>query len=91
LWPAKDLQPSESLSPFLDEPDTHLENPPWAVDYIKYLRTFAGHSDSDRENSHIVITTHNPLAIAELSKSKCKILRLSKDGLNLPYRSHRSS
>ena len=65
---------AESDSLFLlDEPDTHL-NPRWAVDYLSYLRNFAGQSDGDRENSHILITTHNPLAIAELVKEQVQIL-----------------
>ncbi|ANT48868.1 AAA family ATPase [Mesorhizobium amorphae] len=63
---------SESLF-LLDEPDTHL-NPRWAVDYLSYLRKFAGQNDGDRENSHILITTHNPLAIAELAKEQVQIL-----------------
>lgn len=68
---------SESLF-LLDEPDTHL-NPRWAVDYLNYLRTFAGQGDSVRENSHILLTTHNPLAIAELVKEQVQILQLSRD------------
>lgn len=68
---------SESLF-LLDEPDTHL-NPRWAVDYLNYLRTFAGQNNDDRENSHILLTTHNPLAIAELVKEQVQILQLSKE------------
>jgi predicted ATPase len=68
---------SESLF-LLDEPDTHL-NPRWTVDYFSYLRTFAGQNDSDRENSHILLTTHNPLAIAELVKEQVQILQLSRE------------
>lgn len=68
---------SESLF-LLDEPDTHL-NPRWAVDYLSYLRTFAGQDDSERDNSHILLTTHNPLAIAELVKEQVQILQLSRD------------
>lgn len=63
---------NESLF-LLDEPDTHL-NPRWAVDYLSYLRKFAGQNDGDRENSHILITTHNPLAIAELEKEQVQVL-----------------
>lgn len=69
---------SESLF-LLDEPDTHL-NPRWAVDYFRYLRTFAGQSEGDRENSHILLTTHNPLAIAELEKEQVQILQMAPDG-----------
>ncbi|HDW3426911.1 AAA family ATPase [Klebsiella oxytoca] len=68
---------NESLF-LLDEPDTHL-NPRWAVDYLSYLRTFAGQGDSERANSHILMTTHNPLAIAELVKEQVQILQLSKN------------
>lgn len=69
---------SESLF-LLDEPDTHL-NPRWAVDYLSYLRKFASDGHSEREDSHILLTTHNPLAIAELVKEQVQILRLSADG-----------
>lgn len=70
---------AESDSLFLlDEPDTHL-NPRWAVDYLSYLRKFAGQNDGDRENSHILITTHNPLAIAELVKEQVQILQLTRN------------
>jgi predicted ATPase len=68
---------SESLF-LLDEPDTHL-NPRWAVDYLGYLTKFAGQNDQDRDNSHILLTTHNPLAIAELSKEQVQILQMTKD------------
>lgn len=67
---------SESLF-LLDEPDTHL-NPRWAVDYLSYLRKFAGENDAEREDRHILLTTHNPMAIAELVKEQVQILRLSK-------------
>ena len=67
---------SESLF-LLDEPDTHL-NPRWCVDYISYLEKFV-HRDSPREmdTSHILLTTHNPMAIAELEKEQVQILRVS--------------
>lgn len=68
---------SESLF-LLDEPDTHL-NPRWAVDYLSYLRKFAGQDESNRENSHILLNTHNPLAIAELMKEQVQILQLSRE------------
>lgn len=57
----------------LDEPDTHL-NPRWAVEYLNYLGEFSGQDGEDRENSHILITTHNPLAIAELEREQVQIL-----------------
>jgi predicted ATPase len=57
----------------LDEPDTHL-NPRWCVDYLKHLKSFVGQNGERQENSHIVLTTHNPLAIAELVKEQVQIL-----------------
>lgn len=63
---------SESLF-LLDEPDTHL-NPRWCVDYIDFLQRFAGEDGKDQESSHIILTTHNPLAIAELAKEQVQIL-----------------
>ncbi|TGU69929.1 chromosome segregation protein SMC [Geomonas terrae] len=59
----------------LDEPDTHL-NPKWCVDYFGYLQKFAGSDATNRETSHILLTTHNPLAIAELVKEQVQILQL---------------
>lgn len=63
---------NESLF-LLDEPDTHL-NPRWCVDYLNYLKSFVGQNSEGLGNSHIVLTTHNPLAIAELVKEQVQIL-----------------
>ncbi|MGS2718279.1 AAA family ATPase [Eionea flava] len=57
----------------LDEPDTHL-NPQWSVDYFKYLKLFVDAGHSDNASSHIVLNTHNPLAVAELSREQVQIL-----------------
>lgn len=61
----------------LDEPDTHL-NPRWSVDYISYLKQFIASGTRQEETSHILLTTHNPLAIAELDREQVQILRMSK-------------
>ncbi|WP_176307977.1 AAA family ATPase [Burkholderia ambifaria] len=61
----------------LDEPDTHL-NPRWSVDYISYLKQFIASSTKQQETSHILLTTHNPLAIAELDREQVQILRMHK-------------
>ena len=63
---------NESLF-LLDEPDTHL-NPSWCVDYLNYLKSFVGQNSEGQDNSHIILTTHNPLAIAELVKEQVQIL-----------------
>lgn len=62
----------------LDEPDTHL-NPRWSVDYISYLKKFVTAGEKREETSHILLTTHNPLAVADLERKQVQILRLDKD------------
>lgn len=62
----------------LDEPDTHL-NPRWCVKYISYLKDFVGESVEQEDSSHIVLTSHNPLAIAELEKEQVQVLQLKMD------------
>jgi ABC-type transport system involved in cytochrome c biogenesis ATPase subunit len=69
---------SEDESLFLlDEPDTHL-NPRWSVDYISYLKKFIANGTKQEETSHVLLTTHNPLAIAELDRGQVQILRMHK-------------
>ncbi len=53
----------------LDEPDTHL-NPAWAVKYLKFLREFV----PNNETSHLLMVTHQPLAIAELQKEQVQVM-----------------
>lgn len=62
----------------LDEPDTHL-NPQWCINYLLYLQKFAGLSDTQGKSSHILLTTHNPLSIAELVKEQVQILERLED------------
>lgn len=66
----------------LDEPDTHL-NPRWSVDYIHYLDSFVTSGDGKESSSHIVLTTHNPIAIAELKSEQVQILQRDKDTLDI--------
>lgn len=66
----------------LDEPDTHL-NPKWCVDYLRHLSDFVGGSDKERNTSHIVMTTHNPLAVAELVRGQVQILERDPDNLKI--------
>lgn len=66
----------------LDEPDTHL-NPRWSVDYLNYLKKFVSKSENGSETSHVVLTTHNPLAVAELLKEQVQILVRDKDNLKI--------
>ncbi len=53
----------------LDEPDTHL-NPAWSVKYLPFLREFI----PNHQTSHLIMATHNPLAIAELEKGQVQIM-----------------
>ncbi len=62
----------------LDEPDTHL-NPRWSVDYLNYLKKIVLASHKGNASSHILLTTHNPLAIAELVKEQVQILQLKQE------------
>lgn len=59
----------------LDEPDTHL-NPRWSVDYLRYIDDFISETEGERGSysSHVVLTTHNPMAIAELQREQVQIL-----------------
>ena len=75
---------NESLF-LLDEPDTHL-NPRWCVDYLTYLRQFVGVDAQSQETCHIVLATHNPLAIAELVKQQVQILQRNEDSRQIEAR-----
>ncbi|QKQ73963.1 AAA family ATPase [Nostoc sp. TCL240-02] len=66
----------------LDEPDTHL-NPIWSVKYLDYLQKFVGMGDIDQKSTHVLLTTHNPLAIAELVKEQVQILKRDMDNLSI--------
>jgi len=66
----------------LDEPDTHL-NPVWSVKYLDYLKQFVGMGDINQETTHVLLTTHNPLAIAELVKEQVQILKRNMDNLEI--------
>jgi len=74
---------SEEESLFLlDEPDTHL-NPQWSVDYLKHLEDFLSDEDGEQDSSHVILSTHNPLAVAELKKEQVQILKRDKDDLSI--------
>lgn len=53
-------------------------NPRWCVDYISYLKHFIASGTETEETSHILLTAHNPLAIAELDREQVQILRMAK-------------
>jgi predicted ATPase len=67
-------QTEESLF-LLDEPDTHL-NPRWKLRYLTLLREQAG----ALSNSHLIISTHDPLTIADLTSGQvCIFSRGAQD------------
>lgn len=69
---------AESDSLFLlDEPDTHL-NPAWAAKYHAFLNRFI----PNKNHCHIVMVTHHPLAIAELTKDQIQVLHRDANGLS---------
>jgi predicted ATPase len=53
----------------LDEPDTHL-NPAWGMEYLNILRK---HADTGK-NSHLLVATHDPLALTNLRRNQVAIL-----------------
>jgi predicted ATPase len=59
----------------LDEPDTHL-NPAWSAQYLAFLERFVAGGAS----SHILMTSHDPLVFASLTREKVQILRRREDG-----------
>ena len=71
---------NESLI-LLDEPDTHL-NPHWGVKYIDMLREIVNDErdvTSTDDNRHVLMATHDPLAISILEKENIQIFKRDKD------------
>jgi len=66
----------------LDEPDTHL-NPRWSVEYLEHIRNFLSVSDGGNRNSHVLLATHNPIAVAELVKEQVQILKRDDETLSI--------
>ena len=58
----------------LDEPDTHL-NPRWSVEYLQDIRDFLADENDNNQTSHVLLATHNPIAVAELVKEQVQILK----------------
>ena len=58
----------------LDEPDTHL-NPRWSVEYLRDIRNFLVDENDNNQTSHVLLATHNPIAVAELVKEQVQILK----------------
>ena len=59
----------------LDEPDTHL-NPAWSTQYLSFLHRFI----KQRETCHIVMSSHDPLVFAGLTREQVRVLRRGEEG-----------
>lgn len=62
----------------LDEPDTHL-NPAWQLTYLELIREWTEVA-ADENKCQIIMTTHNPLTIAALTKSEVRVMQTQTDG-----------
>lgn len=62
----------------LDEPDTHL-NPAWQLTYLDLISEWTEVA-ADEDKCQIVMTTHNPLTIAALTKKEVRVMQTSGDG-----------
>lgn len=56
----------------LDEPDTHL-NPHWQHSYLKLIEDWTGIA-ADADKCHIILTSHNPLTIAALTRDEVRVM-----------------
>jgi predicted ATPase len=59
----------------LDEPDTHL-NPVWSTQYLSFLDRFI-RTRERQDSCHIVMSSHDPLVFARLTRSEVRIFRRS--------------
>ena len=66
----------------LDEPDTHL-NPRWSVEYLQHIRDFLKDENDKNQSSHVLLATHNPIAVAELLKEQVQILKRDDETLSI--------
>jgi predicted ATPase len=73
---------SEESLFLLDEPDTHL-NPRWSVEYLQHIRDFLKDDNDNNQSSHVLLATHNPIAVAELLKEQVQILKRDEDSLRI--------
>lgn len=62
----------------LDEPDTHL-NPHWQHSYLKLIEDWTGIA-ADKDQCHIVLTSHNPLTISALTRDEVRVITQVEDG-----------
>lgn len=61
----------------LDEPDTHL-NPLWGTQYLMFLDRFI--QARERGSCHIIMSTHDPLVLAGLTRDQVRIMLRDANG-----------
>jgi ABC-type cobalamin/Fe3+-siderophores transport system ATPase subunit len=61
----------------LDEPDTHL-NPAWQLTYLDLIREWTEVA-ADEDKCQIIMTSHNPLTIAALTKKEVRVMQKGAD------------
>lgn len=66
----------------LDEPDTHL-NPRWSVEYLRDIRNFLVDENDNSQTSHVILATHNPITVADLTKEQVQILKRDEETLHI--------
>ena len=57
----------------LDEPDTHL-NPAWQLSYLELIKEWTEVA-ADKDRCQIIMTSHNPLTIASLTKKEVRVMQ----------------
>jgi ABC-type cobalamin/Fe3+-siderophores transport system ATPase subunit len=62
----------------LDEPDTHL-NPAWQLTYLDLIREWTEVA-ADEDKCQIIMTSHNPLTIAALTKKEVRVMNTEENG-----------
>jgi len=69
----------------LDEPDTHL-NPYWQHSYLELIQQWTEITAEDSQ-SHIIMTSHNPLTISSLKKEEVRVIEDRESGTSVapPY------
>ena len=61
----------------LDEPDTHL-NPAWQLTYLELIKEWTDVA-ADKDRCQIIMTSHNPLTIASLTKQEVRVMQNSEN------------
>jgi predicted ATPase len=60
----------------LDEPDTHL-NPAWQLTYLELIKEWTDVA-ADKDRCQIIMTSHNPLTIASLTRQEVRVMQQSE-------------